>query len=321
MHAPLLRRLFPFALAAGLAFMPAARAEALHVAKASPNSISMVPVDIALATGLYKKHGLDVELISFEGPAKMHQATAAGAVDIGVGSGPELEYVVKGVPEIAIAQVGDAPLFLGMVVPYDSPARSADDLKGKRIGISSAGSVTEWMTLELARVKGWGPDGIATVALGGSFAGKIAAMRTGQVDGLLISCAVGFQQEKQKQGRLLMPVSDYVKDFVSTAVFASNEAAKSRGGEIKRFIAAWFDAVDFMHKNRAEAVKIARAVTGYDQDIEEREFDLVLPMFSTTGKFSKAGLDVIGRSFEPEIREKHPNMTTLYSEKFLPVTN
>jgi NitT/TauT family transport system substrate-binding protein len=318
MPAPLRRRLALLVTAAALLALPAAHGEPLHVGKASPNSISMVPVDIALARGLYKKHGLDVEMISFEGPAKMHQATAAGAVDIGVGSGPELEYVVKGVPEIAIAQMGDAPLFLGMVVPYDSPARSADDLKGKRIGISSAGSVTEWMTLELARVKGWGPDGIATVALGGSFAGKIAAMRTGQVDGLLISCAVGFQQEKQKQGRLLMPVSDYVTDFVSTAVFASNEAAKNRPQEIGRFLAAWLDAVDFMHKNRAEAVEIARSVTGYDRDIEEREFDLVLPMFSTTGKFSQAGLDVIARSFEPEIRDKHPDMTKLYTERFLP---
>jgi len=313
-----IRRLALPLMGALLALLPAARAETLHVAKASPNSISMVPADIAAAQGMFKKHGLEVELISFEGPAKMHQGMAAGAVDIGVGSGPEFEFIVKGAPEIAIAQMGDAPLFLGMVVPYESPARSADDLKGKRIGISSAGSVTEWMTLELARVKGWGPEGIKTAALGGSFAGKIAAMRTGQVDGLLISCAVGFQLEKEKQGRLLIPVSDYVKDFVSTAVFASNEAVKARPGDITRFLAAWVDAVDFMHKHRSEAVEIARKVTGYDRDIEEREFDLVLPMFSTSGKFSKAGLQVIARSFPPEVQELHPDMAKLYTEKFLP---
>src|SRR5258706_9459845 len=98
MPAPLRRRLALLVTAAALLGLPAAQAEPLHVGKASPNSISMVPVDIALARGLYKKHGLDVEMISFEGPAKMHQATAAGSVDIGVGSGPELEYIVKGVP-------------------------------------------------------------------------------------------------------------------------------------------------------------------------------------------------------------------------------
>ena len=313
-----IRRLALLAMGALLGLLPAARAETLHVAKASPNSISMVPVDIALAEGMFKKHGLDVEMVSFEGPAKMHQGMAAGSIDIGVGSGPEFEFLVKGVPEIAIAQMGDAPLFLGMIVPYDSPAKRADDLKGKRIGISSAGSVTEWMTLELARVKGWGPDGIKTVALGGSFSGKIAAMRTDQVDGLLISCAVGFQLEKQKQGKLLIPVSDYVKDFVSTAIFASNEAAAKRGAEITRFLEAWVDAVDFMHKKRGEAIEIARKVTGYDREIEEREFDLVLPMFSTTGKFSKPGLEVLARSFDAEVREKHPDMSKLYTEKFLP---
>jgi NitT/TauT family transport system substrate-binding protein len=318
MPALLLPRPLLILLAALLAGMSIAQAEVLHVAKASPNSISMVPVDIALAQGMFKKHGLDVEMVSFEGPAKMHQGMTAGSIDIGVGSGPEFEFLVKGAPEIAIAQMGDAPLFLGMIVPYESPAKTADDLKGKRIGISSAGSVTEWMTLELARVKGWGPEGIKTVALGGSFSGKIAAMRTDQVDGLLISCAVGFQLEKQKQGKLLIPVSDYVTDFVSTAVFASNDAAAKRGAEITRFLAAWIDAVEFMHKNRSDAVEIARKVTGYDRDIEEREFDLVLPMFSTTGKFSKVGLEVIARSFDAETREKHPDMSKLYTEKFLP---
>jgi NitT/TauT family transport system substrate-binding protein len=318
MPARAIRRLAILATGAFLALLPAARAETLHVAKASPNSISMVPVDIALAEGMFKKHGLDVEMVSFEGPAKMHQGMTAGSIDIGVGAGPEFEFLVKGSPEIAIAQMGDAPLFLGMIVPYDSPAKSADDLKGKRIGISSAGSVTEWMTLELARVKGWGPDGIKTVALGGSFSGKIAAMRTGQVDGLLISCAVGFQLEKQKQGRLLIPVSDYVKDFISTSVFASNQAAEKRGPDLTRFLAAWIEAVDFMHQHRSEAVEYARKVTGYDRDIEEREFDLVLPMFSTTGKFSKAGLAVIARSFPPEVQEMHPDMAKLYTEKFLP---
>src|SRR5439155_9870184 len=123
---------------------------------------------------------------------------------------------------------------------------------------------------------------------------------------------------KQKQGKLLIPVSDYVTDFISTSIFASNAAAEKRGAEITRFLAAWLDAVDFMHKNRSEAVEIARKVTGYDRDIEEREFDLVLPMFSTTGKFSKVGIEVIARSFDAETREKHPDMSKLYSSKVLP---
>jgi ABC-type nitrate/sulfonate/bicarbonate transport system substrate-binding protein len=303
---------------AWLAVAGPAAAEPLHVGKASPNSIAMVPADVALATGMYKKHGLDVELVNFSGPAKMHQAMAAGSLDIGVGAGTELEFIIQGAPEIAIADMAGPPLFLGMVVPYESPARTADDLRGKRIGVSSAGSITAWMTEELARVKGWGPNGIITVALGGEFAGKIAAMRTGQVDGNLISAAVGFQLEKRKEGRLLIPVSDYVKDFVSTALFASNKMTQENPAGVTRFLAAWLDAVAFMRANKAETVRIARTVTGYDQDIEEREYDLVMPMFSDTGKFGNAALDVLERSFDPEIQAKHPDMTKLYTEKFLP---
>ena len=94
--------------------------------------------DVPLATGMYKKHGLDVELVNFSGPAKMHQAMAAGSLDIGVGAGTELDFIIKGAPEIAIADMAGPPLFLGMVVPYDSPARTADDLRGKRFFVGTA---------------------------------------------------------------------------------------------------------------------------------------------------------------------------------------
>jgi hypothetical protein len=44
----------------------------------------------------------------------------------------------------------------------------------------------------------------------------------------------------------------------------------------------------------------------------------VMPMFSDTGRFSQVALVTLERSFSPEIREKKPDMSTLYTEKFLP---
>jgi hypothetical protein len=68
-----------------------------------------------------------------------------------------------------------------------------------------------------------------------------------------------------------------------------------------------------------ETVRIASKVTGLDEDIERREYEEVMPMMSHDLRFSAKALDVIGDSFpELEILPKKPDMTTLFTEEFLP---
>jgi hypothetical protein len=74
-----------------------------------------------------------------------------------------------------------------------------------------------------------------------------------------------------------------------------------------------------MAANKDETVRIARQVTGLDEDIERREYDEVMPMMSRDLRFNPKALDVIGDSFpELQILPKKPDMTTLFTEEFLP---
>src|SRR6185312_12656552 len=88
-------------LAAGIFFAAlvagsAASAETLRVGKAGATAFPFVPVDVGQRQGLFKKHGIDLEIASFGGDAKVQQAMAADSIDIGLGSGPGLAFVVKG---------------------------------------------------------------------------------------------------------------------------------------------------------------------------------------------------------------------------------
>ena len=65
----------------------------LRVGKSQADSFSFVPVDIGIEHGLFKKYGVDVEISGFAGDAKLQQAIAADAVDVGIGSGPALAFV------------------------------------------------------------------------------------------------------------------------------------------------------------------------------------------------------------------------------------
>jgi ABC-type nitrate/sulfonate/bicarbonate transport system substrate-binding protein len=191
------------AIAVCVAAAPAAAADiALTVGKANPTSDAIIPVNVGDQLGIFKKRGLDLKIIDFGGGSKMVQGLTAGAIDIGDGAGTEMAFVAKGAPMVAVCEsTGPAP-FLGIGVPWDSPVKKLDDLKGKVIGVSSPGSFSDWSAHELARKFGWGEDGVKTVGIGGGSAPTIAALRTHLVDAAIAGASVFLASEEVKEGRL-----------------------------------------------------------------------------------------------------------------------
>src|ERR1700677_4963238 len=139
MRAPLT---FIAVAAIGLSASVASANELLRVGNAGRESFSFTPANIGQATGIFAKHGLDLEIAGFGGDAKLQQAMAADAVDIGLGSGPGLAFIVKGAPVKAIAAMAGPPLLFAVVVRADGTVKSVDDLKGRRVAISTVGSAT-----------------------------------------------------------------------------------------------------------------------------------------------------------------------------------
>src|SRR4029079_1900481 len=130
------------------------------------NQFAFVPADIGVDAGIFKKRGLDVEVSAFGGDAKMMQALTAGGIDIALGGGPAFATIVKGAPMKAVAALANAPKTIMLVVGKDSPIKTIADLKDKKISVSTQGSLTYWLTLQLALEQGWGNDGIKITPLG-----------------------------------------------------------------------------------------------------------------------------------------------------------
>src|ERR1700739_971421 len=130
-------------LAASLA--PARANQALRVAKVVPFAWTFTPLDIGMQEGIFAKRGLDIEASASSGDAKLQQILTAGSVDIGIGSGPGMAFAAKGVPAKAVAEMYGAPRNMAVMVGYDSPIKTVDDLKGKKIGCPTVGSLTAWI--------------------------------------------------------------------------------------------------------------------------------------------------------------------------------
>jgi NitT/TauT family transport system substrate-binding protein len=311
-------RTLALTLAGALVAASSATAETLRVGKAGRDAFSFVPTDIGAQTGLFKKHGIDVTISSFGGDARVQQAMTADGIDIGLGSGPGLAFVVKGSPVKGIAAMADSPLTFALVVRNDDSIKTLDDLKGKKVGVSTVGSVTGWLVGETARQKGWGYDGMELTPVGDD-ASRVAAVKTKSIDGAVVNLAVAFNFVQHGDGRVLLLFGDLLKDFHVHVIFATDKAIATRPEALRKFLAGWFETIAFMRKEKARTIEIARHVMGTDEPTTARIYDAMMPMFNDDGRFKPKALAVLSRSYvDMNTLPAEPDMRKLINESFLP---
>jgi NitT/TauT family transport system substrate-binding protein len=293
-------------------------ADTLRVGKAGREAFSFVPADVGARTGLFKKHNLDLEISSFGGDARIQQAMAADAIDVALGSGPGMAFIPKGSPVKGIAAMAGPPLLFALVVRADDSVKSPDDLKGRKVGISTVGSVTSWIISEVSRQKGWGFDGITQVPIGED-ASRIAALKAKALDAAIVNLAVALNYVQRGEGKIILRFNELLKDFHVHVIFATDKAIASRPAALTAFMAGWLDTIAFMRANKAETVKIAKDVMQTDDATTVAIYDELMPMFSDTGRFDPKALAVLSRSFvEMKTLPTEPDMSKLYTEAFLP---
>src|SRR5689334_712867 len=309
------------AVAAAMAFAaflasPALAADTLRVGKAVAEAFSFVPPDVGVKQGIFQKNNVSLEVTAFAGDARMQQAAAADSIDILLGSGPAMAFIAKGSPIKGVAAMAGPPLLLAIVVRPNGP-KTVADLKGKTVSVSTAGSLTYWLVSETSRRHGWGPNGI-NIAPMGAMPGQIAALKRGDIDGTITDIGNAFELEKKGEARILVRFTD-IKDFHIHVIFATDKVIAAKPEIVRNFLKGWFETIAFMRSHKAETVKVAKDVMEKDEDISGRVYDELMPMFSDTGRFDKAALATLSKSYvELKLLPSEPDMSKLYTEAFLP---
>ena len=291
----------------------------LTVGKAAPNADPIIPVNVGDKLGIFKKHGLNLKIVDFTGGSKMTQAMTAGSLDIGDGAGTEMAHVAKGAPMMAVCQTAGPTPFLSVGVPWDSPIRSIEQLKGKKIGVSTAGSLTDWLVKELIRKQGWKPQDVTAVTIGNGAGNIIAAFRANLVDADISVTSLFLTMEEQKTGRVLFPVTKFAGKMAAGTLFASQHLIDTNPDAVRAFVAGWIETVNYMYTHKAETVKIESEVTGFPESVMAKEYDLVRDMYTKDCRFDEESLATLKRSFvELKLLSEAPDMSKLYTHAFLP---
>jgi ABC-type nitrate/sulfonate/bicarbonate transport system substrate-binding protein len=230
-----------------------------------------------------------------------------------------MAYRSKGVPAIAVAVMAGRPLDMALVVAHGSDIKSLAALKGKAIGVTTAGSLTDWLARQVSTSQGWGPEGVTILPLG-AMETRVSALSTGQISASVHDLTEAYEIERLGKGTILTLFGDVVKDFDTHIIFASDTMVNQKTAVLQRFLKGWFQTVAYMRKNKDASIKTIAKVMHVDEAVVAKSYPADMSMMSNDGAFSQAALDVVRKSVQDlgmidgTLDEKN-----MYTSKFVPV--
>ncbi len=206
-------------------------------------------------TGFYKKNGLDVELIYIPSSTTAVSSVVAGDIQLANNSGGA----------VANAFVGGASLVMTAcfinTLPYElvvqESIKSAEDLKGKSVGISRVGSASDVAARVLVKGLGLEPVKDVPILQVGGAPERAAAFRTGRIAGFpsppgIIHLAKGMSH------RILISTADFQKrfDFPFICSTTTKNYFRTHRETVKKVTMALIESTQFLRTRKEESKKI-----------------------------------------------------------------
>jgi NitT/TauT family transport system substrate-binding protein len=155
-------------------------ATALRIGSAQV-SIASIPVVVAIQQKLFEAEGLDAEIIDFDGGGPAVQALAGGGIDLCICAGDHaLRLASRGLGGAVLVALLDKHPY-SLLAPAGSPATDLASLRGKAVGITSPGSLTDNTLRFVIRKLGLNPDSDYEIIAAGTGASMRAAIERGSV--------------------------------------------------------------------------------------------------------------------------------------------
>src|SRR6476659_5165768 len=211
--------------------------------------------EVGQRVGIFKKHGLVLEIVYTQGAGETQQAVIAGSVNLGIAAGVMgvLSAYSKGAPVRIISAETTGARDLYWYVKADSPIKTLHDTDGKTLAYSTNGSSTHGIVT--AFMKQYNLKAKPT-AVGGPPA-NLTAVMSGQIDVGWAAPPFGLDQLDQKQIRIIATGND-ADAFKGQTVrlnIVNADYLKARPDVVDRYMKAYRETVNFMYTNPA-ALKI-----------------------------------------------------------------
>lgn len=225
---------------------------------------------MAQQEGLFKKNGLDVELLHIPSSSRGIQAILAGEIAFSYMDGANLTQAnLKGANIALVAGATNRQVFSLMAKPE---IKRVADLKGKKIGITRIGSSTHTSALFALNSAGLKPSDYQILPLV-EVPNILTALMAGQVDGGVVSPPTNSRARKAGFNELMNLAKDG-PEFVSVAVGASRAYIKANEDIVRRVVRAYSEGVQAFRTNKPAALKmIQKYLRVNDMEIAEDTYN------------------------------------------------
>jgi NitT/TauT family transport system substrate-binding protein len=254
------------------AAVPAGAEDVLKLAIGQRGNWNTSIVELGNRAGIFKKHGLALEMLYTAGGGETQQAVLAGAVDIGtaIGTMGALGAYAKGAPLriIAAETTGGADYWY---VTTSSPIKTLKDTDGKTIAYSTAGSSTQSVVLAFVKELGLKAKPVAT---GGPVL-TLTQVMTGQIDVGWSTPPLGLNEIDEGKIRVVARATDLalVRGQTIRVLASTADVLGKRKDAIVRFMDAYRESLAYIYGDNPKAMMDFADIAGVTLDIARRTRD------------------------------------------------
>ena len=248
----------------------------LRVAYAAITAAFSIPW-IAKEAGLYQRHGLDVELIYIASGPRAIQTLVGGGIDIvAFGGAAVIDARLAGADTVYVAIPVKRLIFFTVVAPQ---IKTVEDLRGKVVGATRIGTLTDYFTRVYLRQSGLVPDRDVTIRGTGGLPETLAALKAGQIQ----AGTFGFPAVLHAQAAGFRVLVDYTTlgyRYPLSTVAVTQSMIRSRESPVRRFLAAYVEGIHRFRTDPAFAMNVIGKYTQTtDRKMLEETYKVYAPAF------------------------------------------
>ena len=267
----------------------------------------MSPIWVAQEEGLFKKHGLDIELIHIASTSKAIQSMLAGEIQFTTADAlNSIQAVAAGADVVMVCEGVNRFVFSLMARP---DLRRVAELKGKKIGITRLGSSTHTAVLYVAAKAGLGANDYTLLQLG-EVPNILTTLLAGQIDAGALSPPTNSRAKKSGLHELVNLGIDG-PEYPSTVIASTRVYVKANPDITRRMIRALGEGLNLFKANRQIGI---RAIQKYarmnEPEILEDTYNQFRDAFDAVPYVSRTGI----ASLLAGMAEKDPKIRQLRYE-------
>jgi len=274
------------------------------------------PLYLGDDAGIFKKQGLNLELIFIPGGSLSLQALIGKSLDLLMTGGPPVvNAYLQGAKIKIIAGVTNLLPYMFVVT---TGIRTAEQVKGKKIGISRFGSNTDYVVRLALNQFGVTPNDVQIIQVGGSQA-RLVALKSGAIQATVLSPEEALVAQKMGYAVLL----DFIEkgiEFPHVNFVARDDYLDAQPQTVKVFLRSYMEAVRYYKTHRAEAVKKIMTLSKLpERQMAEVVYDGSLRATPDDGKPTLKGMEVVlDAAAKENPKAKNLTLQQLMELRFLP---